>query len=106
MTKEEELFTAIGLKVDGSAKSQMFGKPCFKVGGKAYVSFFQDEMVFKLEGDAHKAALSLDGAQLFNSSGKGRPMKEWVQVPYSDHEQWSSLAVAARAYVYTLNNGK
>ncbi|MCB0739092.1 MAG: hypothetical protein KDC92_16400, partial [Bacteroidetes bacterium] len=64
----------------------MFGKPCFKINGKAFESFFQEEMVFKLNGQDHSNALSLNGAQLFDPSGKGRAMKEWVQVPttYSD----------------------
>lgn len=54
----------------------MFGKPCFKVNKKAFICFFQNEMVFKLFGEVHKDALSLDGSQLFDPSGKNRPMKE------------------------------
>lgn len=38
-------------------------------------------MVFKLTGGIHQEALSLDGSQLFDPSGKKRRMKEWVQVP-------------------------
>ena len=48
----------------------MFGKPCFKINGKAFICFFQNEMVFKLTGENHSEALSFDGTQLFDPSGK------------------------------------
>ena len=58
-------------------------------------------MVFKLKlaSDAHSNALSLDGAQLFDPSGKGRPMKEWVQLPYEYADRWGEFAKAAVEYV-------
>lgn len=99
MTEEEQYFVEVGNSVADAVKSQMFGKPCFKVGKKAFVCFFQNEMVFKLTGDAHTEALSWDGSQLFDPSGKGRPMKEWVQVPAAYKEQWAHLAKAAAEYV-------
>lgn len=86
-------------KIAGAEESQMFGKPCFKTGGKAFVAFFQDEMVFKLTGDAHADALGLAGAQLFDPSGKGRAMREWVQVPFEHKDLWPELANAAAKYV-------
>jgi len=56
-------------------------------------------MVFKLTGEFHQDALSLDGAELFDPSGKNRPMKEWVQVPFDYIEQWKSFAKQAATYV-------
>ena len=50
--------------------------------------FFQNEMVFKLTGGFHNEVLSLDGSQLFDPSGKKRPMKELVQVPYEYKAKW------------------
>ena len=88
MTKEEEFYVSTGRSIKDADESQMFGKPCFKIYGKAFTSFFQESMVFKLTGESHSEALSLDGAQLFDPSGKGRPMKEWVQVPYDYSESW------------------
>jgi hypothetical protein len=81
----------------------MFGKPCFKTNGKAFVAFFQNCMVFKLKGDVHAEALKLEGAELFDPSGKKRPMKEWVQVPYTHKAKWGKYAKAAMEYV---NEGK
>lgn len=99
MTKEETFYISIGQKIKGAEQSQMFGKPCFKIKGKAFACFFENCMVFKLTGDIHGEALSLDGSELFDPSGKKRPMKEWVQVPFDYKNQWSTFAQAALKYV-------
>ncbi|WP_457645907.1 hypothetical protein [Profundibacter sp.] len=99
MSDSENEYTRVGQQITGAEQSQMFGKPCYKIGGKAFVCFFQDEMVFKLTGDTHADGLALDGAQLFDPSGKGRAMKEWVQVPFAHKDLWPELASAARQYV-------
>ncbi len=97
--KEEKLYTAIGTSITGTDMSQMFGKPALKVKGKAFACFFENEMVFKLSGDEHAFALALSGAKLFDPSGKGRAMKQWVQVPYKHNKEWKNLAQAASDYV-------
>ncbi len=99
MTEEETLYTGIGKKIKEAEQSQMFGKPCFKVNGKAFVCFSQNCMVFKLTGDEHTEALSLDGSELFDPSGKKRPMKEWVQIPFEYSTTWKKYAKAAFEYV-------
>lgn len=98
MTPEYEAYTEIGLRLKGAEQSQMFGKPCFKINGKAFMCFFDNQVVFKLTGNSHREALSLDGTQLFDPSGK-RPMKEWIQVPADYHAQWESFAREALNYV-------
>jgi hypothetical protein len=95
MEKEQKLFLEIGHNLKDSQQSQMFGKPCFKINGKAFICFFQNEMVFKLRGETHTEALSLKGSQLFDPSLKKRPMKEWVQVPYNYKDQWEKYAIEA-----------
>lgn len=99
MTQEEALYTSIGQKIEETQQSQMFGKPCFKVNGKAFICLFEQAMVFKLKGDAHQEALSLDGSQLFDPSGKTRPMKEWVQVSFHHADKWEKFAIEAIKYV-------
>ena len=96
---EEELFTSIGQSLEDAEHSQMLGKLCFKINQKASVCFFQNEMVFKLTEEKHREALSLDGSQLFDPSGKKRPMKEWVQVPFKRSQNWAEYARSAMAYV-------
>lgn len=99
MTPPNTAYISAAQNVSGAEQSQMFGKPCFKVSGKAFVAYFQDAMVFKLTGDSHANALALEGAQLFDPSGKGRAMREWVQVPLTHKTMWPALAIAAAAYV-------
>ncbi|TGD59583.1 hypothetical protein [Flavobacterium humi] len=99
MNEEESTYLGIGKNIPGAQQSQMFGKSCFKSGGKAFICFFQSAMVFKLQGETHREALSLEGAQLFDPSGKNRPMKEWVQVPFAFHRKWPGLAEKALEYV-------
>ena len=77
----------------------MFGKECLKVNGKAFAAFHQDMMAFKLTGKDHEKALALSGAHLWDPSGKKRPMKEWVHVPFEHAASWSRLAVAAMNYL-------
>ena len=99
MSKEEYLFIAIGQKMQDAEQSQMFGKPCFKIDGKAFICFFQNEMVFKLPDGVHQEAMRLEGSKLFDPSGKGRAMKEWVQIPFTYSENWQQFATAAMKYV-------
>lgn len=99
MSEEQLYFNEIGVQIENSSLSQMFGKPCFKINKKAFVCFFENEMVFKITGEAHSDALSLDGSQLFDPSGKGRAMKEWVQVPYHYKDQWLNFAKSASEYL-------
>lgn len=99
MTPEETLYLSIGQKLKTAVQSQLFGKHCFKIEGKAFICFFQKEMVFKLKGDVHAEALSLDGSQLFDPSGKKRPMKEWVQVASAHQDKWAKFAKEALKYV-------
>lgn len=102
MTAAHQYYISIGESLEQTENSQMFGKPCFKINKKAFVCFFEECMVFKLEGEAHADALSLDGAALFDPSKKGRPMKAWVQVPYHYKSDWKRFAIAARVFVKNI----
>lgn len=77
--------------------ASMFGMPSIKRrGGKAFAGLYGDDMVFRLEGDAHAKALALDGACVFEPA-PGRPMEGWVQVPPTHETQWAELARKAEA---------
>ena len=80
---------------DALATGSLFGMPCVKAGGKAVLGAFDGGVVFKLDGEAHADALALDGAVLFDPSGKGRPMRAWVVVGAQHEALWDGLAEAA-----------
>ena len=84
---------------DGVASGQMFGKACLKVHGKAFVAQHQETVVFKLNGHFHEKAIKLSGATLWDPSGKGRPMKEWVALTYAHNKKFAAFAKAALEYV-------
>jgi len=82
----------------GLERTQMMGMPALKRDGKLVAGFVaaEDAMVFKLtDAVAHAAALGLDGAHLFDPSGKNRPFKEWVVVPPVHTARWAELAELA-----------
>lgn len=87
--------TATSSAIEG----KMFGMPCLKDNGKAFAGFYQGAMVFKLPNPYHAEALALSGARLFDPSGRGRPMKEWVEVPADHAFKWLQFAQEARHYV-------
>lgn len=83
----------------GAVRGKMFGSICLKIGGKVFAVWHDQDMVFKLGGEDHARALGLDGARLFDPSGMGRPMKEWVVVPVEQSGEWAVLAREALGYV-------
>ena len=79
--------------------SQMFGKQCLKVNSKAFLALHKSTLVFKLVGEEHKQAMSNKGAVLWDPSGKGRPMKEWVAIPAESLGDAERFANQALSYV-------
>ena len=93
-----KLFTHF-LEMAGIKSGQMFGKACITVYGKAFVAQHQEWVVSKLTGEHHRTALGLAGAALWDPSGEGRPMKEWVAIPATAHKHFPQLARASCDYV-------
>jgi hypothetical protein len=81
----------------GVTAGKLFGMPALLLDRKAFAGLYGDAMVFKLSGDAHAAALRLAGAELFDPSQLGRPMKAWVIVPTTHAGKWGGLADQALA---------
>jgi hypothetical protein len=76
----------------------MFGMPCAKLAGKAFMGSFDGGAAFKLNEPTRTEALELPGSQLFDPSG-GRPMREWVVVRPDHQDRWLAYAEAALAKV-------
>ena len=96
---EYEKLVAAFAEAEGVSTALLFGKPCLKIHGKAFVAQHKDKVVFKLKGANHQKALSLSGAILWDPSDTGRPMKEWVALPPSEANRFEALSNAALAYV-------
>ena len=91
----DELVDDLCAQNDDVEPSQMMGMPCVKRGGKMVAGFSKsaEAMVFKLpDPDAHARALALEGAHLFDPSGRGQPFKEWVVVPVAHEAEWDAFA--------------
>ncbi|MFG3441095.1 hypothetical protein ACGF0J_27915 [Nonomuraea sp. NPDC047897] len=97
----EEDFKQVGAELAdlGVRISTMMGRPALKdQAGKVFASLQRDgAMVFRLVRGTpeHTAALKLPGASLFDPSGHGRLVKDWVVVPHSSAPTWTDLAEAA-----------
>jgi hypothetical protein len=81
----------------GATPGQMFGKRSLTAHGKGFACLKGDRLAFRL-GDgtpAHREALALEGAELFDPSARERPFKDWVAVPVAHGDAWPRLAGAA-----------
>lgn len=88
---------------EGVSPGKWFGLACLKANGYIFAAEWTNgDMLFKLTGDDHATALSLEGSMLFRPMGNRKPMKEWVQVPPEHAERWPELARAALGYIRTL----
>ncbi|MEO8287192.1 MAG: hypothetical protein ABI670_12265 [Chloroflexota bacterium] len=87
-----------------TVRKKVFGLPNIAVNGKAFAAFQNGDMAFKLAGDAHAQALEITDSSLWDPSGQGRPMKEWVRVPASESAHWPTFAEHAYTYVAEVSS--
>ncbi len=100
MIDHKPFFEQTVLKITDAELGQMFGKACGKIHKKAFVAFFQNEMVFKLGAEeVNLLKQKYAGAKNWDPSGKGRAMKDWIQISGDYEEDWESLAVSASEFV-------
>lgn len=103
-TDPQAEYNAVASEITATSSAimgKMFGMPCLKNNSKAFAGYYHGAMVFKLGAPAHTEALGLSGAMLFDPSGLGRPMKEWVVVPEEHSSRWLDLAQEALHYLDT-----
>lgn len=87
-----EDFAATHLDV---VSGSMFGMKCLKHNSKAFAGGFADGLVVKLADADRDTAAALDGAEVFDPSGKGHAMKNWIVLGPALHEHWDFYADAA-----------
>ena len=103
MTKAESFFEEMAKGLSGVETGKMFGARCLKTpNGKSAAMFWQDNIVVKLSGEAFANAMSLAGARQF-APMEGRPMKEWVQIPFKHHTYWKEYVEISIAGVRVLD---
>jgi hypothetical protein len=93
MIKAEEFFNKLAEEIPHVKPGKMFGAICMKTpNGKAAAMFWQENIVVKLQDESLQEAMSLEGSRLFEPM-KGRPMKEWVQIPFIHKDKWKKFAL-------------
>jgi hypothetical protein len=83
-----------------ATKGSIFGHKGLKIQGKVFAFYNNPNIVVKLKPEDVEAALKLEGTQNFDPMG-GKPMKEWVEIPYGD-QQWFDYAIKGMTYVKSL----
>ena len=94
MTNAPEVFTETLAAIDGGlVVVNMFCKPSAKFEGvKPFISFFQGCMVYKIGADRVQEVLAENSECVpYDPSGKGKPFKDWVQVPEGVGLDWREL---------------
>ena len=67
-----------------------------KRAGRVVFGLSRTGMVFKLtEPETHARALAIEGAHLFDPSGRGEAFRQWVVVPPERADEWEPLAAEA-----------
>lgn len=80
----------------GSSLGKMFGKESLVYQTKAFAAFHNDRMIFRLGVDRiAEIREDYQGAENWDPSGKGRPMKDWLAVPHSYEANWLKLGEEA-----------
>lgn len=95
-----EKLEEIAQLLPNAALGQLFGKPSVKLGKVHFICGYQGCLVVKIGKEAIENSRSkYEHAQLFDPSGKGRPMKDWLQLPQEYEEDWLELAREAYNFV-------
>ena len=99
MKDAREAFDVLASLLEGDevTRGKLFGHRCLKVRGKAFLVDFEEDLVFKLGREEMAPLLAgHDDLNGFDPSGKGRPMKDWLQAPvvHSAHFQvWAEASM-------------
>jgi hypothetical protein len=91
----EDYFNKIVSETKDATPGKMFGALAMKMpNGKAAAMFWNECLIVKLPEVKRDEALKLKGSQLFDPAG-GRPMKEWVQIPFIHKNKWKGFVEAS-----------
>ena len=101
-TRAEQVFEQIAVRFLAKrsvSEGTGFGtNPGLRVGTKIFAMLRDGELVVKLPKD-HVDRLIAEGKAARFDAGKGRPMKEWAQVPAKRAREWEAIVDEAFRFV-------
>lgn len=103
MDKEEKLFNKI---VDNLSKKhrmvtrgKMMSAPGISYKKKFFTFYYKKEIILKLGKDFVPKDHGIKKWKYLNPFKKKAPMKNWYQLPYSEHKKWKKLANLALKFL-------
>jgi TfoX/Sxy family transcriptional regulator of competence genes len=87
-----------GVELPRDGAPRRFGSAALTVNGSIFAMLTQGELVVKLPA-SRVADLVQAGAGTPFESGKGRPMREWVDAAADDPHEWYEVAREALRFV-------
>lgn len=77
--------------------AKWFGIPAIKYSGKVVAALYRDQMVVKLGVKRANHFVDKGEGELFDPSGKGKPMREWV-VLACEPDHWFTAVEEAKDF--------
>lgn len=104
MTDTEILFNKIANEVPNGVKGKMFGAECIKsINGKTAAFYWKENMVFKLNDENQRRALTIKGARIGSHLyAPEKQMKGWVLIPSNHSDKWKAFTIKAIEFVNGL----
>jgi hypothetical protein len=85
----------------GIAQAKMFGSAGLRSNGKVFACLFKDKLVVKLPMERVESLVAAGTGARFDP-GMGRQMKEWVELPPTNADEWRRFAAESLAFVESL----
>ncbi len=105
MSESERKFHDIASQIPDAKLGKVFGAQCIKSGRKAAAILWNSDVLFKLDTNDQKEALSLNGSNVSSHLyAEDKPMNGWVTIPFNHAEKWQYFAEKAVKYVKSLIN--
>jgi hypothetical protein len=106
MTPDNKTYTALAQTLLADPRifeGNLFGVRVLKINGRPFVGLFQNKwLVVKVGEPRMQEMIAAKAGRMFDPSGKGRPMKEWIAVdePATNaKKKWLALAEEAKDFV-------
>jgi len=99
VTGAEKLFHQIAGEFPAVKEGKMFGSLCMKTSdGKSAAMLWKNHLVIKLDKKDIDKVMKIKGVVFFEPM-KGRPMREWLQIPFELSSQWKELTGKSLQFV-------